>query len=301
LPPLERSAEEGALSPRVSGHRLVDAGLLAYARAFEHPCKIRILKWLIRGLAAGRIEVQQAGGAVLAVDPDDYIGWQIFKTGRYEPASVGLARRILAGEPGLFVDVGAHVGWYCLAVAPIAGVTAIGIEPDSASCTALRANVARNGLRNVIVCNTAVGPLSALLPMSRRAPGNSGTFAVDAGEPACGAERYWVGATPLQVLLERLVRPPVRPVLLKVDIEGYEPQALAGLDFDGPFRPKNILLECEPQISSSGWETVDEVTAFFSARGYALHDVLGRPIASAQVLPEANLWARDCSRVGSRS
>lgn len=281
---------------RARGRRLVDAGLMAYARAFEHPCKIRIVKWLIHGLGAGRIEIRHVSGAVVSVDPDDYIGWQIFKTGHYEPASLALARRIMTSEPGLFVDVGAHFGWYSLAIAPISGVTVIGIEPDSANCAALRANVDRNGLRNVAVCNAAVGPTPALLSMSRRARMNSGTFAVHSGEPDDGAERCWVAATSLQALLERMVQPPVRPVLLKIDIEGFEPQALAGIDFAGPFRPKNILLEYEPQLSPRGWETRGDMTAFFSARGYVLHDVLGGPIAGDRALPESNVWARDCGR-----
>ena len=167
---------DGAPSAKASGNRLVDIGLMAYARAFEHPCKIRIVKWLIHALAAGRIEIGHVGGTIVAVDPDDYIGWQIFKTGCYEPASLALARRIVAAEPGLFVDVGAHFGWYTLAIASIGGATVIGIEPDSGNCSALRANVARNHLRNITVCNTAVGPEPALLAMSRRAPGNSGTW-----------------------------------------------------------------------------------------------------------------------------
>jgi FkbM family methyltransferase len=282
------------------GVRLIDRGLIAYGRAFEHPCKIRIVKWLIRGVAAGRIDVRHAGGALVAINPDDYIGWQIFKTGHYEPATIALARRIVANEPGLFVDVGANFGWFTLAVAPIGGATVISIEPESANCSALRANIARNGLRNVVVCNTAVAASPALLAMSRRSPGNSGTVAVSAGEPARDCEQYWVAATPLQALLDRLVRPAVRPVLMKLDIEGYEAQALAGLDFDGPFRPKNILIECEPAFLADGWGSPDNLAAFLSARGYTLHDVFGRPFAPDSPLPEANVWARDTGQAGVR-
>jgi FkbM family methyltransferase len=299
LPPPDPSVGDNAPLARMRGHRLVDSCLLAYARTVEHPSKIRILKWLIHGLAGGRIEVRHAGGAVVAVDPDDYVGWHIFKTGHYEPASVALACRIMGAQPGLFVDVGAHFGWYSLAIAPMAGATVIAIEPDSANCSALRTYIARNRLRNVSICNTAVGPVPALLAMSRRALGNSGTFAVHAGEAACSAERHWVAATTLQTLLKTLVRPPARPVLLKIDIEGFEPQALAGLDFDGPFRPKNILMEYEPQLHPRGWGTLGEVTSFFSARGYALRDVFGCPVGERSILPEANLWACDARERGA--
>jgi FkbM family methyltransferase len=295
----ERSTENGAAPAKVGGFRPIDMALMAYARAFEHPGKIRVLKWLIRGVAAGRIEIRQAGGSVLAIDPNDYIGWQIFKTGAYEPASLALARRIMAAEPGLFVDVGAHVGWYALAIAPMAGATVIAVEPDSGNCAALRANIARNRLRNIAVCHAAVAAEAGLLALARRAPMNSGTAAVCAANPSASGQ-YWVAAVRLQDLLNRLVSPPARPVLLKIDIEGFEPQALAGLDFDGAFRPKNILLEYEPAFAPRGWENREELMAFFAGRGYALHDVSGRPITRDAVLPDANVWARDAREAGLR-
>lgn len=274
--------------------------LMAYARAFEHPGKIRIVKWLTHALAAGRIEIRHAGGAVLAVDPDDYIGWQIVKTGQYEPASLALARRIMAEQPGLFVDVGAHFGWYSLAIAPIGGTMVVAIEPDSENCSDLRANVDRNGLRNVTICNCAVGPETALVSISRRARSNSGTAAVRPDPQAWGARPYWVAATPLQVLLEHMIRPPARPVLLKVDVEGFEWPVLAGLDFDGPFRPQNILLECEPAFVTDGALSREDIAAFLGSRGYEVRDVFGRPLSAGCPLPEANIWARDSRATGLR-
>jgi FkbM family methyltransferase len=290
--------DQGASLAEATGARLVDAGLIAYGRAFEHPCKIRILKWLIRRLAAGRIKVKHAGGVVVTIDPDDYIGWEIFTTGRYESASLALAQRIVGAEPGLFVDVGANFGWYTLAIASITGSTVISIEPDCENCSSLRANIAHNGLRNIVVCNTAAGPNLTMVPMSRRSPGNSGTVSVRSGSPASYLEPYWVATTPLQALLTRLVCPPTRPVLMKMDVEGFEPHALAGLDFDGAFRPKNLLLECDPALLACGWGSRDNLASCLSAKGYTLLDVFGRPFAPDGPLPEDNVWARDCRQSG---
>jgi hypothetical protein len=72
-------------------------------------------------LAAGGLLVRYAPGAAIAIDPADYLGRVIFRTGYYEHASLALALRIMAAQPGLFVDVSAKFGWYTCAVAAIAG------------------------------------------------------------------------------------------------------------------------------------------------------------------------------------
>jgi len=278
-----------------AGARPIDRALLAYGRAFEHPGKIRLVRWLVRRLAAGRVRTKYAAGAVVAVDPHDYVGWAIFKTGAYEPQTLGLALRLMAAEPGLFVDVGAHFGWYTCAVAVLAGTNVIAIEADAENCAALRANLALNRFQNVAVCNTAVGPEPALLALSRRSVGNSGTVTVAANPAAGGGSQNWVASVTLENLLNELVRPAARPVVLKIDVEGFEPAALAGLNFDGRFRPKHMLIECDDAFCARSWGSRERFAAFFAERGYDLFDVSGRPFARDAALPEANVWASDRS------
>jgi FkbM family methyltransferase len=274
------------------GARFVDRALIAYGRAFEHPCEIGFVRWLIRSLAGGRVKIRHAGGAVIAIDPQDYIGWAIFRTGSYEPASLKLALNIMSAEPGLFVDVGANFGWYTCAVASVAGARIIGIEPDAENCVALLANIDRNGLRNVVVFHGAVGPQPALLAMARRLPGNSGTVAVAAGQTP-GSGSYWTGSTTIQDLLCALAQPAARPALIKIDVEGFEPQVLAGPDFAGPFRPKNILIEYDGTLGVAAWGCYENFAAFFTQRGYDLFDVTGRPSTGDGPPLEENAWARD--------
>jgi FkbM family methyltransferase len=279
--------------PPAKGAHLIDAILTAYGRGFEHPGKIRFVRWLVRALAGGRVKMRHVGGTVIAVDPEDYIGWAIFRTGSYEPASLALALKIMSAEPGLFVDVGANFGWYTCAVASIAGTNVIAIEPDPENCAALRANIDRNGLRTVVVFHGAAGAQPALLAMSRRSAGNSGTVAVTAGRPAPGSGGYWAGSTTLQNLLNALVRPPTRPVLIKIDVEGFEPDVLEGLDFAGPFRPKNILIECDRALGAAAWGSYEKFTTFFTQHDYEVFDVTGRPFTGDGPFLEENAWARD--------
>jgi len=275
------------------GVRPIDVALIAYARAFEHPSKIRIVRWLVRRLAAGRLRVRYTAAAVIAIDPADFIGWAVFKSGSYEPASLSLALRIMADDPGLFVDVGSNFGWYTCAVGALAGSTVVSIEPDCENCASLRANIALNGLDNVMVFNGAVGANFDAVRIARRSRGNAGTSAVHADDAPTGSKTEWVATIALDALLERIVRPPARPILVKIDVEGFEPQVLAGLDLSGPFRPKNVIMEFDREVSSHAAHSFDDVRAFFAASGYELLDITGHLLNADGDLPEHNLWARD--------
>ena len=266
--------------------------LTTYGRAFEHPCKIRFVRWLVRALAGGRITMRHAGGAVIAVDPQDYIGWAIFRSGSYEPASLALALKIMSAEPGLFVDVGANFGWYTCAVASIAGVKVIGIEPDPENCAALRA----------ISLATDCAPSWSSMARSAR---NRSCWQCPGDRRAIPERLRWLPAARRREAAatgpdrrrskspHALVQPPARPVLIKIDVEGFEPEVLKGLDFAGPFRPKNIMIECDRALGAAAWGSYEKFAAFFTQRGYEVLDVTGRPFTGDGPLLEENAWARD--------
>jgi len=125
-------------------------------------------------------------------------------------------------------------------VASLAGTNVIGIEPDAENCVALRGNIDRNRLHNVVVFHGAVSPQPALLAMARRSPGNSGTVAVVSDRPAPGTGSYWIGSVPLQDLLNALAQPKARPVLIKIDVEGMEIEAIEGA--------ADTLVRCRPAV-----------------------------------------------------
>ena len=284
----DRAAERAS-----SGTRWRDKALIAYARSLEHPAKIRLIRWMVARLAGGRIRICYAAGATIEVDPADYIGWEIFTTGLYEPATLALALRIMTLDPGVFVDVGANFGWYTCAVAAAASARIVSIEPDCDNCASLRRNIALSGVQDVVVFNGAIAADFGIVQMIRRARGNAGTVAVHSGESTTGSRQGWVATMPLEALLKRVITPAARPVLIKVDVEGFEQQVFAGLDFEGPFRPKNILLEFDGNIPATGWQSFGDLQTFFAARGYELFDVLGQPLRSAEGLAETNIWARE--------
>jgi Met-10+ like-protein len=85
----------------------------------------------------------------------------------YEPPTRDLLERVL--RPGdLFVDVGAHWGFFSLQAAthPAGGIEVVAFEPDLINATMLTENVARNRLSNAVtVIGAACGNKNELAPL----------------------------------------------------------------------------------------------------------------------------------------
>jgi hypothetical protein len=85
----------------------------------------------------------------------------------YEPPTRDLLERVL--RPGdLFVDVGAHWGFFSLQAAthPAGGVEVVAFEPDLTNATVLTENVNRNRLSNLVtVICAACGNRNELAPL----------------------------------------------------------------------------------------------------------------------------------------
>src|SRR6185503_12416660 len=75
---------------------------------------------------------------------------------------------------------------------------------------------------------------------------NLGSTRITNDESVESLTRFWVAGAILQEVLERLS--PGRIKLLKIDVEGFEMSVFKGLDFKGPFRPENLIVECDLEI-----------------------------------------------------
>jgi FkbM family methyltransferase len=258
----------------------------------DHPAKLRLIRGLMR-LLNPCPQLRLPGGARIAIDGDDYIGWSIIQDGAYEPQSLALAMRLLAEAPGPFVDVGANVGLFTLVAAAIPGTTVVAIEPDCENCARLRGNVRLNGFGNVKIFNGAVGSRTGIAVIAARSANNAGSrFTLSAAIGTPVSDHDWVPLLTLDQVLTSLLAGKKRPVLMKLDIEGAEPDALAGLDWSAARRPRNIIFEYN-NLSAEAWGSFHEMQTFFGERRYALHSVAGAPVAGHIALPEDNIWASD--------
>jgi FkbM family methyltransferase len=183
-----------------------------------------------------------------------------------EPAATLELLGCLAGRAGTILDVGANVGRYgwFLARRRRPGVLLYGFEPNPEALALAQRNLA--SLPDVEVLPFGLGTRAedAILSVPRDSQGNpvSGLGFVDTsqdGTTAAGSDAIPVAIRSLDGLLASGMVQVRSPVLLKMDIEGYEAAALAGMpDFLDRHRPW-IFFECRQshlRRAGTDWQLV---------------------------------------------
>jgi FkbM family methyltransferase len=178
-----------------------------------------------------------------------------------------LAATLKAGDT--FVDVGANIGAYTLWVARIIGPhgKGIAIEPQPSVLARLRANIALNPAFNVMVFACGAGPGQSRMTLSIGSTNEGGaSLATTQG----GGERVDVAIRPLLDMVSEAKL--VRIDALKIDIEGFEDQALMPFFANAPksLWPKLLILE----RSDKDWR--DDLMTCLKAKGYVSRHVSKR-------------------------
>ena len=256
-------------------------------RLRETPVWINAASGVIRRLPAGRYRAMNAvarwargpfwarlprdlGGLEFRCDLRDALMREACLTGRYEPQETAILRHLL--RPGMtFVDVGANWGYFTLVGAHLVGSSGrvVAVEADPRACRTVQANLDRNAHAHVVLHNIAAADAAGTLSLHQyeARAGESGNFGVGRAENPAGGRTFEVAARRLDDVLDddRVERVD----LLKMDIEGAEATALAGLEgrlSDG--RIDRVLLEIHPQQLRQLGDSVDGVIAHMRRRGF---------------------------------
>ena len=186
---------------------------------------IFLLAWLMPWRPAYCIRAEQSKLSFF-VHRRDLIGRHIAKYGSHEPVLTRWISDYLAtSSQGLFVDIGANLGWYAVHAARHTAVeTVIAFEPDSFNGWLLDRNLSLNGIDNVIVNTCAVGAQRGFVRLYRYKSSNCGRHSVLTNY---GYGSRLVPMTDLDTALENLGLAD-RPVLIVKSGGRREPDAGAG-------------------------------------------------------------------------
>jgi FkbM family methyltransferase len=138
----------------------------------------------------------------------------------------------IAGRSAYFIEVGANVGAFMLDIVRRPGVQVIGFEPSKFCVEAVKRTMARNGHHNLQIFPQLVGDATKLVP-----------FDIGRHDGAASVlTSTWTNSLVEQIRLDDAPAlsqiPSEAPVVLMIDVEGYEPKVIArALAFIRRMRP----------------------------------------------------------------
>ncbi|HVW55709.1 MAG TPA: FkbM family methyltransferase [Rhizobiaceae bacterium] len=165
----------------------------------------------------------------------------------------------------VFVDIGANVGTYTLWASRLVGPAGrvVALEPHPRTYAKLRFNILANEALNIVVLNVAAGNEEGTALLRFDGGGNIGGASLLASEGGASDVSVPITMRPLKTLIENAGLP--RPDVIKVDIEGFEDQALLPYyEMAEPtLWPVTVMVET---ALKERWKT--DCVSFLKERGY---------------------------------
>jgi FkbM family methyltransferase len=177
------------------------------------------------------------------------------------------------------VDIGAHVGFFTLIGAHCVGNAGRvhAFEPASANFSTLERNVRQNGIENVTLIRAAVttksGEVALGLDLAELVGKSTGDYTIGGAHASFTASAVSLDDYLQEVGESRRLR------LIKMDVEGLEPEVLAGAQRTlAELPPDGVLFEQNAALLRRRGHAAEAVIEQLERHGYSFHriDPLGR-------------------------
>lgn len=191
-------------------------------RAHKLGAMIRFVKWQVGSrVLPGAVVYDWIGGSKFLVKNGETGLTGNIYTGLHEFDDMAFLLHFLRAED-LFVDIGANVGSYSILACSVVGAKGIAFEPIPSTYTRLVENMRLNHLDEKVNCiNKGVGEQQGSVVFT--SDGDTVNHALASGEQC--DNKVVVEVTSLDTALNDET-----PSLIKIDVEGYETQVLAGAE-----------------------------------------------------------------------
>lgn len=199
-------------------------------------------------------------------DLADVIAREVCLTGYYEPPVTRVVQR-LATRGGTVIDAGANWGYFSLLAASAVGDRGrvIALEPDPRHFARLTRNIAMNHFTQIAAHLIAAGSRDGMVTLAGYADDAQNRGVSRIADTASVAHRFDVPCTTIDALTAACARVDV----VKVDVEGAEMDALAGMrDGLAAARYAAIVLELHPALLRQHGRDPGECVEALQAHGY---------------------------------
>jgi FkbM family methyltransferase len=172
----------------------------------------------------GKHELKTIYGTKLLVDPsiDQGVELSLFETGTYEMGTIDFIMKTLKSGDS-FLDVGANIGWITTLAAKKTGAKGIvyAVEANPKTVPLLQHNVALNGLTNVEILPIGVSDVQGTGVLFEN-------WTVNRGGASLIAQGEENGIVIEIDTLDHLFSPDTPIHMVKIDVEGKEPEVIRG-------------------------------------------------------------------------
>ena len=211
-------------------------------------------------------------GFWMRIDPNEHLG-RVIMLGYAESHLVYFIKQTVRQED-VCVDVGANQGYIALHLASAVGSEGrvVAIEAVEPIFERLQANIQRNNAHQVLCIQRAAGDCTRTIDLWYN-PAESGLTSVHHRSSA-QATRVRVQQEPVDTILQRVLTPTQleKLILIKIDVEGYEPMVLKGL-LQTLQRSKPLLwMEKDPHYLQAGGFTTLDMVVPLQELGYHIYD-----------------------------
>ena len=282
-------------------HRLVAKAVRPYIMA-ELPGWGRVYSAIVgdyrhndRWRGAGVRHMRGKGhGYELRLDLASWSNRSTYFTGRYPDDLNMILNRVILRPGDIYVDIGGNEGMVSLDAARIVGEAGkvIAFEPNPGPRAVFRAAIDRNAITQIDLRPYGLGAEPAVLPLS--------VPAINTGEGTFGSahDKAEVTVVECEVRVGDDELRDVTPALIKIDVEGYEGQVIAGArELLGTCKPV-IHLELHLDILERQGARPKDICDDLARYGYRFYSVLGQELLPRHVYNSASAIMRVIARAG---
>jgi len=240
---------------------------------------------IIRNLFFQRRPCRIVHGLRIILDPMEWEQADILRDGLSEPLTTKLFGEILkSGDT--YVDVGANIGYHTLIARHHVGPQGVvhAVEPQPYNADRILENWRCNNFENITVHVAAAGSEPGFISLPQQPATGRSQLSLGQNESTPQLS-FRVPVVRLSSVLASLNK--IR--LLKIDVEGFEEQVLAGLGEEFS-KIENVILEILPVVLAKDPESFSVLRLLLENRFTQWRTVNGSSWHPGDDLPENNLW-----------